>query len=249
MAIAPWIVPPDYLAAMKSGASLGLAQRQQDTAEQEAADRLRESYAHLAMQSELGKQRLQAAQQHQQAAMQLKAQQDQMLNQFHQQEIQNAKDRMQPKPMFHFGARGEVLKLDPGAGTVDTLRQGEPLVDQEEKDYERQLRSAQSALDVAKRNKGKFSATTSVEAGGGLGPFNFLNPKHTVTKSVFPKDKTDQADAALQAAQDLLDEKKDLLDKYKASKGKSRAPSGGTGITHRFNPATGQLEEINPETD
>lgn len=52
MTLAPWLTPPNYLDAMKSGAGLGLERARIDTGSAEAGDRLRLAYAQLASQEE-----------------------------------------------------------------------------------------------------------------------------------------------------------------------------------------------------
>lgn len=74
--IAPWIVPPDYLGAIRSGAGLGLQLRQQSDAEAQAAERLRLANEELIYKA-----------QQDQVANQLRANQAMAENQIRQQQL------------------------------------------------------------------------------------------------------------------------------------------------------------------
>jgi hypothetical protein len=60
---------------------------------------------------------------------------------------------------------------------------------------------------------------------------------------VFPKVKAEQAKAALDAAQDLVDQKKALMDQYK----KSKSTSGV--VTHVYDPAGDTYNPVQPDQD
>lgn len=88
MFVAPWLVPPDYVGAMKAGASLGEGLRGQDFQAAEAGNRLRLAYDQLAASSNEHSQSLAAQQESTQAAQALHAQQQTALEAWrHSQEL------------------------------------------------------------------------------------------------------------------------------------------------------------------
>ncbi len=129
MALGPWNTPPNFIAAMTGGASAGLqarghdlAQRGQDIASSEAADRLSLAYQQLAAEeqtrSEAARQRLDIAN----AANAIKAQQIDMMDQWHKAQVAEelSKSRI---PRIHFGPDGEVVSEDPVNGTLTQVRE------------------------------------------------------------------------------------------------------------------------------
>ena len=128
MALGPWNTPPNFLAAMSGGASAGLqlrgqdiTARGQDIAAGEAADRLSLAYQQLASEEQS---RAQAAREKMDiatAANAIKAQQIDMLNRWHQGQIDAAKAKL-ATPDLHFGTEGEITSVDPNTGLITQLR-------------------------------------------------------------------------------------------------------------------------------
>lgn len=94
MPIAPWIVPPSPMEALQAGSRIGLAARQEDVAETQAGDRLRLAYDQLQSQERRATEALKAHMAQQNAAMQLRAQQQQSLDTYRQGMLQSAAERL-----------------------------------------------------------------------------------------------------------------------------------------------------------
>lgn len=128
MALGPWNTPPNFLAAMSGGASAGLqargqdiTARGQDIAAGEAADRLAMAYQQLAGEEQA---RAQAAKEKMDiatAANAIKAQQIDMLNQWHQAQVAAQRAKL-ATPDLHFGTEGEITSVDPTTGAITQLR-------------------------------------------------------------------------------------------------------------------------------
>lgn len=128
MALGPWNTPPNFLAAMSGGASAGLqargqdiTARGQDIAAGEAADRLAMAYQQLAGEEQA---RAQAAKEKMDiatAANAIKAQQIDMLNQWHQAQVAAERAKL-AQPDLHFGTEGEITSVDPTTGALTQIR-------------------------------------------------------------------------------------------------------------------------------
>lgn len=141
--VAPWLIPPDFVGAMRAGAQLGLEQRQQDIAQSEAADRLRLAYDQLASEEQQRARETQSRMDLAKASLALRGQQMDATQAYRAGLLENAQKRMQDladyrdKEMaqkqainemarrnIHFGPNGEVLKYDPETNQVKELRPG-----------------------------------------------------------------------------------------------------------------------------
>lgn len=91
MAIAPWLTPPNFLAAMQAGAQLGLGVRRQDEEESQAGDRLRLAYDQLAANERRAHEAVMARQESAKAALALRAQQMSALESYRQSMIEERK--------------------------------------------------------------------------------------------------------------------------------------------------------------
>lgn len=92
--IAPWLTQNNPLEYMRAGAGLGVQARGQDISQQEAGQRLRFSYDQLAASQETERRRLAQQAAATSAAQALRAQQQNALMQYRQQEISNQQQRM-----------------------------------------------------------------------------------------------------------------------------------------------------------
>lgn len=142
--VAPWLIPPDFIGAMRAGAQAGLEQRGQDIGASEAADRLKLAYDQLASEEQQRAKETQSRMDLAKASLALRGHQMDMLGQYRQGMIANAQQRMQDladyrgkeleqkaalaemsKRNIHFAPNGEVIRVNDD-GSVETLRQSDP---------------------------------------------------------------------------------------------------------------------------
>lgn len=131
-----WNRAPDYLGAIRAGASTGLSLRKQDTEERETADRLRLAYDQLASRERQAAENTKRQLELHKQTLNEQSRQHDMLMDWHRGQLQEQRrrtDLMANKPdkpiapKIHFGTRGEVIQAMPD-GTVKVLREGTPEV-------------------------------------------------------------------------------------------------------------------------
>jgi len=89
------ITPEYFTSAMASGAKLGLSARSQDEEEQSAADRLKLAYDQLGAKEQMASELAQAKQAQAEAALALRAQQLDSLNEYRQQVLENQRKHLE----------------------------------------------------------------------------------------------------------------------------------------------------------
>lgn len=163
MQTAPWLYPPDYIRAMQAGGALGaerrgqnITMRGQDIGASEAAGRLGLGYAQLGAEEQMAQARSQQAA----AAMALRKEQEDLLNQYRQGELANAAKRtadaearaaqLAGRPTLH-NVGGQLLAVDPNLN-VTPLTGGpapktSPFALKDYDDLLRQMRDIDKQLD------------------------------------------------------------------------------------------------------
>jgi hypothetical protein len=134
----PWLTPPDFIGAMRSGASLGLQARGQDRAdeaqafeEQSSADRLKLAYDQLAKQERVASMQAMQKLQLGEAANALRAAHEQALGEHYKEmqakaqkmiEVQTASEQLRAaQANRHFNTDGTVTEYDPAQGTAEII--------------------------------------------------------------------------------------------------------------------------------
>lgn len=171
MVIAPWLRPTDVIGAASAGAQAGLGRARIDTEGQEAADRLRFSYANLAQQAQEEAAKREMEGQLAAARLQQAAAQQAQLNQYRQGMLE-ARDRgldiqedragtSAAEKLIHAGTG--IYGYNPKTDTLRTLREPSFALDPLQK---HDLERASENLTSAQKLRQKAETPDEIEAAG-----------------------------------------------------------------------------------